>query len=128
MEIYLIGGLALVAVAEAAVIVRVSVALQALSRFGDRLAHLAAALELLTDTTEIGLANVASELERTTPQRSARSSRGATTRRISQAVRHGQSIDDIAAAEALSHGEVRLHLELATAATELGGGHGAMRG
>ncbi len=128
MEIYVIGGLALVALAEAVVIVRVSAALKALSRFGDRLAHLAAALELLTDTTEIGLANVATELDRTAPQRTVRSSRGATARRITSAARHGQSIDDIAAAEALSHGEVRLHLELASTIAESGDNHGAMRG
>lgn len=128
MEIYVIGGLALIALAEAAVIVRVSLALKAVGRFGDRVAHLAAALELLTDTTEIGLANVATELDRTTPQRTARASRGVTARRISHAARHGQSVDDIAAAEALSHGEVRLHLELATTNTDIGGNHGAVRG
>jgi ABC-type transport system involved in cytochrome bd biosynthesis fused ATPase/permease subunit len=132
MEIYVTAALtlfALLAAVEAVVIVRLSTALQTVGRFGERLAHLAAALELLTDTTEVGFANVAVELDRTAPKRTARTSRGTTARRITQAVQHGQSIEDVAAAEALSQSEVRLHLEFASPdLIAAGGNHGTVRG
>src|SRR5262245_4322776 len=78
LALYAIGGLSVIALAEAVVIVRVSKALKAVTRFGERLAHLASAMELLTDTTEAGLTNVGVALERSAPQRAARSTRGAT--------------------------------------------------
>lgn len=78
-----------------------------------RVAQLTAALELLTDTTEEGFVNVASELERLGAKPLAPgSSRRATTRRIAAAAKKGASIEAIAAAEALSESEVRLHLGL----------------
>lgn len=128
VETYLIAALVVVAALEGVAIVRLSRALGAVGRFGDRLAHLAAATELLTDTTEVGLANVAVELERTAPQRTARAGRCATARRITRAAIRGQSVEEIAASEALSHGEVRLHLELATPDPTKGDGHGSMLG
>ena len=45
---YVCLGLAVAVVAQSLVIVRVSRALNSISRFGDRVAHLAAAMELLT--------------------------------------------------------------------------------
>ena len=63
MLLYVCIGLAVAVVAQSLVIVRVSRALNSVGRFGDRIAHLAAALELLTDTTEAGLGNVAVALE-----------------------------------------------------------------
>lgn len=78
-----------------------------------RVAQLAAALELLTDTAEEGFVNVAAELERLGAKPLApRSTRRATTRRIAAAVRKGQSVQDIAIAESVSESEVRLHLGL----------------
>jgi len=78
-----------------------------------RVARLAAALEMLTDTTEEGFVNVAAELGRLGAKPlEARSSRRSTTRRIGTAVRKGRSIEDIAMAESLSESEVRLHLGL----------------
>lgn len=110
---YLAAGLAAVALAEALAIVRLSRALAATARMGERLGHLTSALGLLTDTTEAGLANVAAELDRTTATRVARTARGATSRRIAAAVKRGQAVEEIAAAEGLSESEVRLHLHLA---------------
>jgi hypothetical protein len=124
---YAVIALAVVVAAQALVLVRVSQALHTVGRFGERLAHLTAALELLTDTTESGLLSVSAELSRSaTERRPARSSRGATSRRISTAAQRGHSIEEIAARESLSHGEVRLHLQLAP--TEKGTGHGPLRG
>lgn len=82
-----------------------------------RVAQLTAALELLTDTTEEGFVNVGAELERLGAKPlAAGSTRRATTRRIANAVRKGQAVEDIAIAESLSESEVRLHLGLETTA------------
>jgi hypothetical protein len=122
---YVCIGLAIAVVAQSLVIVRVTRALSAIGKFGDRLAHLAAALELLTDTTEAGLGNVAVALEKGAPHRAVRSTRAATSKRITAAARRGGSIEAIAASELLSESEVRLHMTLAEPA---GGLNGALRG
>jgi len=124
---YVCIGLALVIVAQTLVIVRVTSALRSVGRFGDRLAHLAAAMELLTDTTEAGLGNVAVALERGGPQRAARATRGATAKRIATAARRGGSLEEIAADELLSESEVRLHLQLAPLNALEGVGRGSLR-
>lgn len=81
-----------------------------------RVERLTAALELLTDTTEEGFVNVATELERLGARPVApQSTRRATTKRIASAARKGQSIAAIAVAEAISESEVRLHLGLDSA-------------
>lgn len=127
MLTYVCIGLALVIVAQTLVIVRVTSALKSVGRFGDRLAHLAAAMELLTDTTEAGLGNVAVALERGGPQRAARATRGATSKRIATAARRGGSLEEIAADELLSESEVRLHLQLAPLNAMEGVGRGSLR-
>lgn len=125
MLTYVCIGLAIAVVAQSLVIVRVSRALSAISRFTDRIAHLAAAMELLTDTTEAGLGNVAVALDKSLAHRAARSTRAATSRRITTAARRGGSIEEIAASELMSESEVRLHMTLAEPD---GGLNGAMRG
>jgi hypothetical protein len=88
-------------------------------RSGRRVEQLTAALELLTDTTEAGFVNVATELERVGARPIApTATRRATTRRIAASARHGHAIDEIAASEGLSESEVRLHLGLADAARQ----------
>ncbi len=83
----------------------------------ERVAQLTSALALLTDTTEEGFVNVASELERLGAKPLApTSTRRATSRRIAAAVKKGASIEDIAQAESLSESEVRLHLGLEASA------------
>lgn len=128
LALYAIGGLSVIALAEAIVIVRLSKALKAVTRFGERLVHLASAMELLTDTTEAGLTNVGVALERSAPQRAARSTRGATARRIASAARGGRAIEQIAADESLSQSEVRLHLQLKPATADEGARDGTLRG
>jgi hypothetical protein len=127
LGIYAVGGLAVIALAEAVIIIRLSKALKAVSRFGERLAHLASAMELLTDTTEAGLTNVGIALERSAPQRAARSTRGATAKRIAAAARVGRAIEDIAADESLSQSEVSLHLKMKSQPGEEGARDAAMR-
>jgi hypothetical protein len=85
-----------------------------LVRIDERLAHLTAGISLLTDTAESGLRDVAREIERiSAPAASVKpKARGAAQRRVSSAARRGKSVKDIAAAEGMSEGEVRLRMQL----------------
>jgi hypothetical protein len=88
-----------------------------------RVARLQEGLNLLTDTTETGFRQVATELERLaapggqpvvhqpTPAPAARP----TAARLRAATRRGRSVKEIAATEQVSEGEVRLRLSLADA-------------
>lgn len=80
-----------------------------------RVAHLAAGVTLLTDTTEIGLRDAAVEIGRLAarPETARPAPRATAQRRVSGAARRGRSIQDIAAKEQMSEGEVRLRLNLA---------------
>lgn len=119
--------LVLVVLAQTAAIWRMSGATRVTSRLNDRLSHFAEALALLTDTTEVGLANVAAELENAGRQRAARAvSPRSASKRIVNAARCGQAINQIAAAEAMSESEVRLHLGMAPAGAK-GTRDGALR-
>ncbi|MEP7116895.1 MAG: hypothetical protein ABI880_04905 [Acidobacteriota bacterium] len=106
-------GLALLSLAQLALIVRLVRSARVATKADERVVQLTAALDLLTDATEEGFVNVASELERlgARPLPSS-SSRRATTKRIAAALRKGRAIEDIAIAESLSESEVRLHLGL----------------
>jgi hypothetical protein len=90
---------------------------RAAARGGRRIEQLTSALELLTDTTESGFVNVATELTRVgaRPMTPA-ASRRAVTERIVAAMRDGRTLADVAADEGLSESEVRLHLGLDRAA------------
>ena len=87
-----------------------------------RVAHLSAAMALLTDTLEGGLHDVAREVSRlaTSSQPSVAAAvavprnRTTTQRRIRGAAKRGHSVRDIAAAEQMSEGEVRLMLQNAS--------------
>jgi hypothetical protein len=76
-----------------------------------RLARQNDALALLTETSEAGFAAVARELERGAA--AAKPARRPSTRRLTTAARKGRSAGEIAAAEQMSEGEVRLRLHLA---------------
>jgi hypothetical protein len=92
-----------------------------IAKLGDRIAHLAAGISLLTDTVEGGLRDVAQEIERLgAAAKTARApkpkTRAVTQRRVTTAARRGRSVQDIAATEKMSESEVRLRLQLANAA------------
>ena len=82
-----------------------------------RVAHLSAAMALLTDTLEGGLHDVAREVSRLSTQPTAPiaaalpRNRTTTQRRVRGAAKRGHSVRDIAAAEQMSEGEVRLMLQ-----------------
>ena len=98
-----------------------------------RVAHLSAAMALLTDTLEGGLHDVAREVARLAAQPSAAAAvaaprnRSTTQRRVRGAAKRGQSVRDIAAAEQMSEGEVRLMLQNATRDAKEASAHASMR-
>jgi hypothetical protein len=112
---YLLAGAVVVVVAQAIGAWRTQVVLTRVRRFEARLGQVCDVLSLLTETTEAGLKSVAGEIERLaltdTPARDARR----TARRITAAARRGRTVQEIAAEETLSEGEVRLRIHLAEA-------------
>jgi hypothetical protein len=98
-----------------------------------RVAHLSAAMALLTDTLEGGLHDVAREVARLAAQPSAAAAvaaprnRSTTQRRVRGAAKRGQSVRDIAAAEQMSEGEVRLMLQNTTRDAKEPSAHASMR-
>jgi hypothetical protein len=84
---------------------------KALARLDERLTQLSAGLSLLTNTTEDGFRGVAIEVARLSGAADVRPRPPAGTRqRVATAAGHGRSVQDIAAAEHISEGEVLLHL------------------
>jgi hypothetical protein len=83
----------------------------AVAQLEERVAQLNAGLSLLTNTTEDGLRNVAMELSRLAGAAQAGTKATPTAReRIATAAVTGRSVQDIAATEQVSEGEVLLHL------------------
>jgi hypothetical protein len=80
----------------------------------NRVTQLTAGIALLTDTTEGGFRDVAIEVGRFAPAPPAPRPRprAASQRRIASAARRGRSVQEIAASEEVSEGEVRLRLNL----------------
>lgn len=85
------------------------------------------ALALLTETSESGFAAVAAEITRAAAARPAPAPRKPSTRRIAAAARRGTAIQEIAAAEQLSEGEVRLRLQMAGEPAKREGRRAAVR-
>ena len=91
----------------------------AVERLDDRVAHLLAGVSLLTDTTEGALRDVAAEINRLASSNPMEPRpRAATQRRIAASARRGHTIQNIAATEQISEGEVRLRLQLERAQKE----------
>jgi hypothetical protein len=126
--VYAIAGLILVVLAQTAVTWRLATRIGAAERLDRRLAHFAEALGLLTDTTEAGFANVATELEQAARRRTSRpastpaaprstgrsTTPRATARRIRTASRSGREVAEIAANEGMSESEVLLYLGMSS--------------
>jgi hypothetical protein len=84
-----------------------------IERLDERLTHLHAGLSLLTNTTEDGLRGVALEVARLAGAAEVKPAAVVSARqRIAAAAVHGRSVQDIAATEHVSEGEVLLHLLL----------------
>ena len=126
---WVLTGVAGAAILVVAAVVWVHVQTQrAIERLDDRMAHLIAGVSLLTDTTEGALRDVAAEITRLAGVKDtvARPRTRAVTRRVSTAARRGRTVQDIAATEQVSEGEVRLRLQLDRAEKERAN-HASMR-
>ncbi|GMV23376.1 MAG: hypothetical protein AMXMBFR57_33250 [Acidimicrobiia bacterium] len=91
---------------------------QKLESTGVRVDRMGEAVTLLSETAEAGFAAVAQEIEKLQrgPAGRTTASRATVSRRVVKAAGRGDSVEQIARREALSEGEVRLHLALAEAA------------
>ena len=128
MTLYALAALAVINALQLVLLVRLARRVTGAERTNERLAHFAEALTLLTDTTEQGLANVAAGLTAFGTKTTTRGTTKATTKRIAAAVRKGTPVASIAAEEAMSESEIRLHLELAGASLAAReADHGSMR-
>ena len=108
---------------------RLARALGSLKRFEDQLTRCTQGLSLLVDTSEAGFAMLGNELGKLGDGASRRASSKVTTRRVATAAAQGREIEDIAARQGLSEGEVRLRLSLAAADVSAGEGRdGGVRG
>jgi hypothetical protein len=88
----------------------------ALVRLDERMAHLTAAVTLLTSTTEDGWRTVSAELARgsaVAPALQPAPPEPTLRERIERAAGHGRTVKDIATEEGISEGEVLMHLLLA---------------
>jgi len=110
---YLIATLCLVGLVQIALSWKLMEGLYQVRRADDRLAHLADALGLLTETNESGFRAMALEVGRLGESRALKDTPRPSTRRVATAVRRGRSVEEIAAAEQVSEGEVRLRLHMA---------------
>jgi hypothetical protein len=119
-----VAAIAVLAVGWSVLLWRATRALGRQAALEERVARLTEALTLLTDTTEAGFRTVSEQLAAirepaVTPVRKpAAAPRRTTTGRVVRAARRGQSVTEIAAAEQVSEGEVRLRLHLADAARQ----------
>ena len=91
--------------------------LSELSAIRERMSRLADGLALLTDTTEAGMATLAAQMDQfirtnTKTKATRPASRASVAKRVAEAARNGDRLNAIAAHEALSESEVRLHLAL----------------
>jgi hypothetical protein len=104
-------GLGVITVLQAALLRRCARALGRLRPLEVRLTQVGDAVALLTDTTESAFRAVATEIS----QRPAAPGRrtAVQTARVARAAKKGRSIADIAAAEKMAEGEVRLRLHMA---------------
>jgi len=101
---------------------RLTRSLGGVQKLDEKLGHFGDALSLLTETTESGFKAVAAELDRASARPNDGPAKAAlkkampapsTAARISAAARRGRTVPEIAAAEELSEGEVRLRLHMA---------------
>ena len=92
---------------------RLSRMVAASARLEEKVGHLGDALSILTETSEAGFKAIADELTRRAVPTAPTTRPKTPIARLKAAARRGTSIAEIAAAEHMSEGEVRLRLHLA---------------
>jgi hypothetical protein len=112
---WLVGGLSVLVVALGAAVAVLWRRVTELDRSRAKVHRMGEAITLLTETAEAGFAAVATEIEKLqrTPARPA-TTRTTVSRRVVKATAQGERVEEIARREALSEGEVRLHLAMAS--------------
>jgi hypothetical protein len=106
--------LTLLSAVQAWLLWRLSRMVAASARLEEKVGHLGDALSILTETSEAGFKAIADELTRRHVADAPAPKRSRTPiARLRAAARRGLSIAEIAAAEQMSEGEVRLRLHLA---------------
>jgi hypothetical protein len=105
--------LTLLSTVQAWLLWRLSRMVAASARLEEKVGHLGDALSILTETSEAGFKAIADELTRQSVAAAPASRAKTPISRLKAAARRGTSIADIAAAEHMSEGEVRLRLHLA---------------
>jgi hypothetical protein len=105
--------LTLLSAVQAWLLWRLSRMVAASARLEEKVGHLGDALSILTETSEAGFKAIADELTRQTVAAPGAARSKTSITRLKAAARRGASIADIAAAEHMSEGEVRLRLHLA---------------
>jgi DNA-directed RNA polymerase specialized sigma24 family protein len=105
--------LTLLSAVQAWLLWRLSRMVAASARLEEKVGHLGDALSILTETSEAGFKAIADELTRRSLPAASASRPKTPITRLKAAARRGTSIADIAAAEHMSEGEVRLRLHLA---------------
>jgi hypothetical protein len=105
--------LTLLSAVQAWLLWRLSRMVAASARLEEKVGHLGDALSILTETSEAGFKAIADELTRQSVAAPAAARSKTPITRLKAAARRGTSIADIAAAEHMSEGEVRLRLHLA---------------
>jgi hypothetical protein len=113
--------LTVVVIGQSYLLWRLTRSLGGVQKLDEKLGHYGDALSLLTETTESGFKAVAAELDRASARPNDGPAKAAlkkampgtsTAARISAAARRGRTVPEIAAAEELSEGEVRLRLHM----------------
>ena len=105
--------LTLLSAVQAWLLWRLSRMVAASARLEEKVGHLGDALSILTETSEAGFKAIADELTRRAVAAPLAGRPKTPIARLRAAARKGTSIADIAAAEHMSEGEVRLRLHLA---------------
>jgi hypothetical protein len=114
--------LTVVVIGQSYLLWRLTRSLGGVYKLDEKLGHFGDALSLLTETTESGFKAVAAELDRAAVRPNDGPAKAAlkkampatsTAARINAAARRGRTVPEIAAAEELSEGEVRLRLHMA---------------
>jgi hypothetical protein len=104
--------LTLLSAVQAWLLFRLSRMVAASAGLEEKVGHLADALSILTETSEVGFKAIADELTRRAVAPAPAARPKTPIARLRAAARRGKSIAEIAAAEHMSEGEVRLRLHL----------------
>jgi hypothetical protein len=108
---------------------RLAGAMGNIKKFEDQQVRSTQGLYQLVDTSEAGFAMLGNELGKLNAAAPRRSSSKVATRRLMSAAAHGREVEDIAASQGVSEGEVRLRMHLAVAESAAAAGRdGAARG